>query len=72
MLFHGKCCGHKVLWDGIFSFPFVKEGPVFPKLKEVIKEVSKLLSYHLENSNSSYHGYDLDTHRSFHFVTNLS
>ena len=26
----------------------VKEGPVVPKLKEVIKDISKLLSYHLE------------------------
>ena len=29
---------------------------MFPKLKEVIKEVPKLLSYHLDNSNGSYHG----------------
>ena len=47
MMCHGKCYHCKVLWDSIFSFPFVKQGPVFPKLKEVIKEVSKLLYYHL-------------------------
>ena len=39
-----KCCGRKELWDVILSFPLVKDGPVYPMLKEIIKEALKLLS----------------------------
>jgi len=31
MLCYGKCYSSKALWDSMFSFPFLKEGPVFPK-----------------------------------------
>ena len=34
-----KCSRHKVLWDGIISFPFVVQGsPVYPRLKETREE----------------------------------
>ncbi len=39
-----KCCCHKELWDGIISFPFLKDGPVCPMLKEIRKEALKHLS----------------------------
>lgn len=33
------------LWDCIISFLFIKNGPVYPLLNEVIKEELKHLSY---------------------------
>ena len=35
------CCCHKELWDGSISFPSVKDGPVYPMLKEIRKEALK-------------------------------
>ena len=43
----------------MISFPLVEYGPVYPKIKEIIKDASKLLSYHLDNQNSSHHGSQL-------------
>lgn len=31
------CCCHKELWDSMISLPFVKEGGVYPMLKEIRK-----------------------------------
>jgi len=42
---HFKCFRCKELWDGIISIPFIKEGQVFPVLKEPSKEALKLLSF---------------------------
>ena len=39
-----KCRCHKKLWDGIISFPFVKDSPVYPMLKVIRKEALKHLS----------------------------
>ena len=68
MLCDGKCCGCKALWGSIFSSPLGEGGPVVPKLKEVIKEVWNLLSFHLEISNGTYHGCHWGTSGSFHSV----
>lgn len=49
----------KDLWDRIISPLFVKDGPVVSLLKEVNREVLKLVSLALGNSNRSYYGSDL-------------
>lgn len=51
-----KWCCRKELWDGITSFPLVKDGPGFPTLKEVRKEAVKHLSSACRDSTSSHHG----------------
>ena len=48
---------------------FVKDDPVFPVLKDKIKEAWKLLSDHLDNSKNVYHGCHL--FMSFHSFRNL-
>ena len=35
---------HKKLWKGIISIPSLKDGPVYPMLKEIRKEALKHLS----------------------------
>ena len=40
-----KSCCRGELWDRIISSPFVKDGPVYPMLKEIIKEALSHLSY---------------------------
>ena len=39
-----RCCSHKEFWESIIAFPFVKDGPVYPMLKEIRKEALKHLS----------------------------
>ena len=52
-----KCCCRNELWDGVISFPFIKDGPVYPMLKEIRKEaLNWLFLKHLENLTCFYHG----------------
>ena len=82
---HGKCFVSKALWGSIFSFPFIKEGPVVPKLKEVIKKVCQTvcreassgvswdfvttIRYYLLPKNNSF---KKNPHRTPYFAVNAS
>lgn len=48
-----RCC--KELWDGIISFPLVKDASVHPSLKEMRKEALKQLSTFRSASDTSGH-----------------
>lgn len=49
---NGRMVRHfKELWDFIISFPFAKDGPVYPTLKETRKEALKDLSLAVRESD---------------------
>lgn len=51
---------HSELWESIFSSLSVKDGPVYPLLKEAIKEALKRHSLVLTELSSSYYGHFAD------------
>lgn len=70
---HLKCCCHMELWNIMISFPFVKDGPVSPMLKDIRKEAPKHLSLTFRESDQLLSRLPLtvDTPGSFHSVRNL-